>query len=123
MAMVATKTLEASSAKTSSSQSTGVDTTLGSYGTHDRLISGKSAFYLDATAKTGTSPTLAVLIQDSADNTNWVTVATFTTLSDATGSERKEVLGPLRRYVRAKWTIGGSNTPGFTFSVTGAFTE
>lgn len=71
---------------------------------------------LHCTAASGTSPTLAVKVQHSADNSTWADLITFTTLT-AAGAERKVVSGTVNRYVRAIWTIGGTS-PSFTFAVT-----
>lgn len=60
--------------------------------------------------------TLDVVIQDSANNTDWSTLGTFAQVS-AIGSERLTIAGTVERYVRASWTIGGSD-PSFTFAVT-----
>lgn len=110
--------LVASAARTASASSTAVDTYANPVGGYREGVAGLAAFYLTYTAKTGTAPTLDVKIQDSEDNSTFTDVVSFTQVSNtATGSERKAVTGPLRRYIRANWTIGGSNTPGQTFKV------
>lgn len=84
----------------------------------------KFSLQLDVTAVTGTNPTLDVTVQHSIDGgTNWYTVAAFTQKT-ATGEELKtesEVeSGTAESYgdcFRAIWTIGGTATPTFTFSV------
>lgn len=123
MSNVRSQTLLASAARTANSESTGVDMFGGNYGTVQQHYAKRMAVYLVATAKTGTTPTLDVEVQDSADNVNWTRVGTFTQLNDAIGSERKQFEGPFRRYVRVKYTFGGSATPGYTFAVTAVFEE
>lgn len=72
---------------------------------------------LATTARSGTTPTLDVTIQTSADgSTNWSSIGTFTQVTN-TGTQHKVFTG-LDRYVRASWTIGGT-TPSFTFAITG----
>lgn len=72
---------------------------------------------LTVTAKAGTNPTLDVVIQTSVDGSTWRTVAAFTQATDVT-AERKSFSG-LDRYTRASWTIGGTSSPSFTFSLAG----
>lgn len=81
---------------------------------------GQLKIILDAgAASAGTSPTLNVTIEDSADGTNdFQTVATFAEVSDAAslqsiGLETRNV----RKYIRAKATIAGTDTPTFIFAV------
>jgi hypothetical protein len=70
---------------------------------------------------TGTSPTLDVKIQHSADGTTWVDLLTFTQLTSgsANSSEVKfassatDYLKPLLPFVRATKTVGGSSSPTF----------
>lgn len=83
----------------------------------DGAASSKGAVaVLHCTAASGTSPTLTVKVQHSADGSTWADLIVFTTLS-AAGAERKVVGGTVNRYVRATWTIGGTS-PSFTFAVT-----
>lgn len=82
---------------------------------------GIAAVILDSAAGTGTTPTMDVKIQDSADGaTGWADVpgATFAQVT-ATASQQKIGLDldACRGYIRAVATIGGT-TPSFTFSVT-----
>ena len=70
---------------------------------------------LNCTARTGTTPTLDVTIQTSADGTTWRSAGTFTQVT-AVGSQRASF--SLDRFVRAAWTVGGT-TPNFTFSIIG----
>ena len=70
-----------------------------------------------ASAKTGTSPTLTVLVEDSLDGTNFYTLGTLTVLTD-NGVQMARYAG-FGKYARVTATIGGSNTPGYTYAVTG----
>ncbi len=99
--------LAGSAARVASADGDGVET--------DR---GTLCLTLDVTAKTGTAPTLDITIATSEDNSTWRTLSTFSQVANTTGSYRKSFAGA-DRYSRASWTIGGSNTPGFTFSVSG----
>lgn len=65
--------------------------------------------FLQATA----ASSLAVKIQDSADNSSWADILTFNSLS-AAGQERKEMTGTVRQYVRALWTGSGTFAASFT---------
>lgn len=72
-------------------------------------------------AITGTNPTLDIKIQHSADNANWVDLLTFTQLVSGSANTTAhkfpttatDHLIPLLSYVRATWTIGGTDTPTF----------
>ena len=73
--------------------------------------------HLHVTAASGTTPTCAVKIQHSANNSAWADLVTFTQATAAT-SERIEVAAgtTVNRYLRAIYTIGGT-APSFTFTV------
>lgn len=85
---------------------------------------------VDATAATGTSPTLAVVIEDSIDGgVTWNTIATFTSITTVSRQVQQCAVSGVAqaagfrwpfnaRRVRARWTLGGT-TPNFTFSVRG----
>lgn len=77
---------------------------------------GTMCLTLDSTAVSGTTPSMTVAIETSADGTTWRAVASFTAQT-ATASERKSFTG-LDRFVRAAVTISGT-TPSFTFGLTG----
>ncbi len=98
-------------ARTATTNHTGVDRK--NYG-------GRAKARLKSAAGTGTTPTLAVKLQDSPDNSTWtdITGATFTGLTDAAaGNEDINVdLDVAERYIRAVATIGGTN-PSFTYGV------
>lgn len=97
-------------ARTATGQTSGIDL---------QTYDGDVVFLLDSAAGTGTSPTLDVTIEDSADNSSFaaITGAAFTQVT-GTASAQKLVVNKdsARRYVRVKYTIGGT-TPSFTFSV------
>lgn len=99
--------LAASAARTSSGEGAsvdlGVDTTL--------LLD------LTVTATSGTTPSLLVTLETSAEGSVWRTLGQFASKT-ATGRERLRFPGA-DRYVRARWTLGGT-TPSFTFSVAGS---
>ena len=89
----------------------------GTGGTFQRNASRIGAVgHLHCIAKAGTTPTLAVKIQHSLDNSTWVDLMTFATLNNATGKERIEYTGVIYRYVRCIYTITGTG-PSFTFAV------
>lgn len=99
-------TLSASAAKTATFQSAGV------------LVGDRGVLRLTlaVTASTGTSPTLDVVVETSADNTNWRSLGAFAQRTIA-ASERKSFSGA-DQYVRINATIAGT-TPSLTFSVAG----
>lgn len=70
---------------------------------------------LEVTAASGTSPSLAVSLEDTIDGTNWNTIGTFTA---KTGPSREvvNVTTPFAGTVRATWAVTGT-TPSFTFSI------
>ena len=71
---------------------------------------------LVVSAASGTTPTLDVILQTTADGTNYYTVGAFTQKTEITAAEAK-VFGPLGTLSRWRWTIGGT-TPSFTFAIT-----
>lgn len=71
---------------------------------------------LIVTATTGTDETLDVSLQTTADGTNWYAVGSFAQQTATTAGVAK-VFGPLGDSCRWAWTIGGTDTPGFTFSI------
>lgn len=75
----------------------------------------KGVAYLNITAASGTSPTLDVKLEDSADGVTFYTVATFAQ-KVAAGAERIVLNGPIGRHLRVAYTVGGT-TPSFTFDV------
>lgn len=95
------------SSRTSSGNESSVDQSSSS--------SNGAVAHLHVTAVSGSSPTADVVVQESSDNTTWVDLITFTQATAET-SERKAVTGTVERYVRAEYTLGGTN-PDFTFAV------
>jgi hypothetical protein len=102
------KIVEALTAQTASGNSSSLDNSASS-------ASGGSG-YIQATAKSGTSPTMAVKIQHSADDSTFVDLVTFVTATDVT-AERVTVAGTVNRYLRVNRTVGGSATPSVTYMV------
>ena len=79
----------------------------------------EATFYLEATAKTGTSPTLTVTIVDQhphPGSTAWYTIVTFTQLTDV-GTERKVLAANIGSKIAAVFTIGGTAGPSYTFNL------
>lgn len=86
---------------------------------------------LDATVGTGTTPTLDVKIQDSADSTNgtdgaWADLSPSVAFGQvaaaayANGVNTQGIglgVANVRRWIRAVATVGGSASPTFTFCV------
>lgn len=71
---------------------------------------------LAVTARSGTSPTLDVTIQDTVDDgTNWNTIGTFAQKTN-TGTEVINITAPFTNKIRARSVIAGTN-PSFTYSV------
>ena len=81
---------------------------------------GEAIVILDSEAGSGTSPTLDVKLQDSANNSDWSDISgkTFTQVTDGgAGFEKISInCNDVRRSVRAVATLGGT-TPAFVFGV------
>src|SRR5687768_8292984 len=79
----------------------------------------KWAAAISTGTRTGTSPTLDVLVEHSENGTDWLTLATFTQITGASAHEVKfaaaatDYLKPLLPYARASYTVGGTGTPTF----------
>lgn len=102
--------LLASAAQTTTGAGAAVD-----LGARDRLLRQTLA----VSAASGTSPTLDVRLEASADGvTGWQTFATFTRAT-AAAVEKITAIAP-ERFVRVAWSIGGTDTPSFTFAVAGS---
>lgn len=74
----------------------------------------------------GTSPTLALIIKESTDNSNWTNSATLITGSTTGNASAQIVSYDTRahgRYMRIDKDIGGSNSPSFPVSVVGIATR
>ena len=77
----------------------------------------EGTFFINCTAKSGTNPTLDLLvITKQPGQDQWNTLATFTQLTDV-GSEMKAVAANLGDTIALIWTKGGT-TPSFTVKVT-----
>lgn len=74
-------------------------------------------FFIEVTAASGTDPTLDIDIQtwDPIGDT-WQTLTSFTQATSTT-DEMKIVSCNLGRKIAIAWTIGGTDTPSFTFTV------
>ena len=89
-----------------------------------RDYDGDLMLNLDAAAAgAGTNPTLDVTVEhsdESAANFTQIGTTAFTRVTN-TASRQKLVISKddAKRFVRVKYTIGGTNSPSFTFSVTG----
>ena len=102
---------------TASADGTGIDVT-------DYV--GSIAVVLSAKNVAGTSPTLIVKLQDSADNSTFadITGAVFTTVT-AAGTKASTLqkinvnIDGAAKYIRAVQTIGGTDAPEFLLSCTG----
>lgn len=70
---------------------------------------------LTVSAASGTTPTLDVTLETTADGTNYYTVGAFVQKT-ATATADAKVFGPLGSSCRWKWTIAGT-TPSFTFVI------
>src|SRR4051812_41676996 len=75
---------------------------------------GTAKAFLNITAVSGTSPTLDVKFQDSADGTNWVDVASGAFPQKTATGISSLVLNNVGPYLRAVQTVGGSATPTVT---------
>lgn len=72
---------------------------------------------IHVTATTGASPSTVVKVQDSADDSSWADIITFTTITAATYEHKTLAAATaVRQYVRIIWTLGGSTT-NITFCV------
>lgn len=68
--------------------------------------------HLHITAVSGTTPSMTMLVQHSTNNSTWTTLGTFSVAS-AVGSQTLQISGTVNRYLRASYTITGTN-PSFT---------
>lgn len=93
----------------------GTFTSTGNSGSLDGEGMSLVSFTVNITAASGSSPTLSINIQESDDQSNWISIATTNTF---TGVSTQNMRGlPLSsRYYRYVYTITGS-TPSFTFSI------
>lgn len=68
--------------------------------------------YLQVSAFSGLTQ-IVVKIQDSADNSTWADLITFTTVTTASIALRATVSGSVDRYVRAIWDVTGTGSSMF----------
>lgn len=85
---------------------------------------GDVALILDsAAAGAGTNPTLDVSVEHSDESAANFTQIGTTAFARVTSTASRQILviskDEAKRYVRVKYTIGGTSNPSFTFSVTG----
>ena len=100
-------------------------TTANGTGVDVRDFVGQIAVLLSAVNVAGTSPTLVVKVQDSADNSSFADIAgaVFTTVTEA-GTKAPTLekitlnVDGARRYLRVVKTVGGSASPEFSLSCT-----
>jgi hypothetical protein len=105
------RVLHPKASRTSTGTGTAVDNTVST--------SNGAAAYLHVVAASGTTPTLDVKVQHSADNSTWADLITFTQVTAANSYERVAATGTVNRYLRVSYTIAGT-TPDFTFHVAAA---
>ena len=68
--------------------------------------------HLHITAVSGTTPSMTVIVQHSTNNSTWTTLGSFSAAT-AVGSQTLQISGTVNRYVRASFTISGTD-PSFT---------
>lgn len=68
--------------------------------------------------ESSTSAAVASAARTTADGTNYYTVLAFPQQT-ATTTGVSRVFGPLGSLSRWKWTVGGTDTPSFTFALSG----
>jgi hypothetical protein len=113
---LATETLLPSAARTAS----GVSAMFTTHRTVKALV-----IEVDVTAVAGTSPTLAVALEDTFDGSDWnkvADVATSITAAGRTVLRLNAQATPLTDRHQLSFTIGGSG-PSFTFSVTAHYVQ
>lgn len=104
--------LKALAAETAATDQTGVD--------NGFATSNGGVLHFHCTAASGTSPTLDGTLEHSSDNSSWSAVTGGAiTQATAAGSQRVEVAAgtTINRYTRwSSTTIGGTDTPTFTYA-------
>lgn len=104
----------ATAARTATGSASGVDL---------QAYDGDVVLLLDSAAGGGTNPTLDVTVEHSDASGSGYTALSGAAFTQVTGtaSQQKLVISSdeAKRYVRVTYTIGGTNTPTFTFSVNG----
>jgi hypothetical protein len=87
--------------------------------THDggaASATGGAAYLLCTALSTGAE--LTVTFEDSANGTDWGTLVAMTALT-AVGAEVKAVTGTVRRYLRVRWTLTGTDPAATWFAAFG----
>ncbi len=82
-------------------------------GSEDNAASsaGGGAIYLEVTALTlGGYTSITVTVEDSANDSTWATLGTFTAVTAAPFAERVAISGTIDRYVRATLTLNGAGS-------------
>ncbi len=76
---------------------------------------------VNVTAITGTDPQLTITVETSGALTGpWRVVESLDEVLNENSTDSYPMLvGDCKRFVRVAWTIGGTDTPGFTFGVSG----
>ncbi len=87
----------------------------GTGGTATRVSSRGGRLYIMATAVQGTTPSITLVLTDSADGATYATIATSAAIG-AVGTQMLTIAGNIREHVRLTWTITGSSTPGVKFA-------
>ena len=72
--------------------------------------------YVIVASRSGTNPTLDIVIEDTPDGTNWFNCGTFTQMT-AAGTQVIDITKAFASRWHVKYTIGGTATPTFTFGV------
>jgi len=70
--------------------------------------------HLHVTAVAGTTSTLDVTVQESADGNTWADIGAFAQAT-AVGAQRVFVAGAVEQHIRITWELGGTG-PSFTFT-------
>jgi hypothetical protein len=74
-------------------------------------------FYLVVSSAAGTTPTVDVTIQGSADNITYAQIAAFSQVTTSRSAQVVKVTGTVPRYLKAVYDLGGT-TPAYTIHVT-----
>ena len=94
------------------------ETATGNESSHAGPVGGTTTGAICHLHVVDTDDDLDVLVEHSTNDSDWSTLATFTTAAGAT-SERITVTGTVNRYLRASWTMAGVSS---TFGVSVART-
>lgn len=101
-------TLHASGAETAGGQSTAVDA---------GALRKMARLRLEVSAVSGTSPVLGVTVQTGPSSSGpWRSLTGWQVM---TAQVQERSFGETDRWLRVTWTVGGTDTPSFTFAVDG----